>query len=270
MPEAPEVEAVVRALRPLVVGRTIRSCRVIHPISVKPQSPASFARSIRANTILAVTRHGKYLLLELSRGILVFHFKFDGQLYVFSKSPPRRRHIDVVFNLDRGTLCFVDPRHLGNSHWYPDAASVAGLRALGVDVFSREFTSAVLAEILRASKPPVKLAITNQSKLAGLGNIYSSESLWRARIDPRRPGRALAPLEIRRLHKAIVSTAHAALECCSSPPPDFRKPDWWFADLSRILRVYGLEGKPCRHCGKPIKRIEQGGRSTYFCPNCQK
>ena len=270
MPEAPEVEAVARALRPLVVGRTVRACRVIHPVAVLPQSPAALAKTLRGNRIIAVTRRGKYLLLQLSRGSLVFHFKFDGQLIWFDRPPARGLHVDVLFKLDRGILGFVDQRHLGRANWFANPEIVPGLRALGVDVFSRAFTATVFAKTLSGSRFPLKLLLMDQTKIAGLGNIYSNESLWHARLNPRRPANRVTAAESRRLHKAIVSTARRALECCCHPAPDFRNPEWWFADLSRILRVYGREGQPCRRCGGRIKRIQQGGRSSYFCPRCQR
>lgn len=270
MPEAPEVEAVARALRPFVIGRTIRACRTIHPIAVRPQSPATLKRALRENRILKVTRLGKYLVLLLSRGCLVFHFKFDGQLLWFDGAPARGIHVDVLFELDHGRLGFVDPRHLGRVGWYAAPEAAPGLRALGVDVLSQKFSPQVLVEIARPSARPLKLVLTDQSKIAGIGNIYSNEALWRARLDPRRPAKSVNPAESRRLHMAVVSTARRALECCSRPAPDLRDPEWWFADLDRILRVYGREGKPCRRCGGRIKRIQQAGRSTYFCPHCQR
>jgi formamidopyrimidine-DNA glycosylase len=270
MPEAPEVEAVVRALRRHVVGQTIRTCRVIHPIAVKPQTPAQIAKLLHRNRIEEVSRIGKYLILRLTRGILTFHFKFDGQILLFATAPARGVHVDVLLTLDRVTLGFVDPRHLGRMDWYESVAAAQALKRLGVDIFSREFTLGALDTILKKPRLEVKILLTDQSKLAGLGNIYSSEALWHARLDPRRHANRLTSEETRRLHKAIVSTARRALECCSHPPPDFHKPEWWFSDLTPILRVYGREGQSCRRCGGTIKRIQQGGRSSFFCPRCQR
>jgi formamidopyrimidine-DNA glycosylase len=106
---------------------------------------------------------------------------------------------------------------------------------------------------------PLKIFLLDQSKIAGIGNIYSSEAMWRARIDPRRPGHRLSHVEVRRLHKAIVDVLQRALECCLNPAPDYRDPNWWFQGLERILRVYGREDKSWRRCGEPVRRIEQGG-----------
>ncbi len=270
MPEAPEVEAVVIALRPLVLGQTIRECRVVHPIAVKPHTSAVLAKLLRGNRIEEVTRIGKYLVLRLARGVLTFHFKFDGQILLFDEAPARSLHVDVLLMLDNVTLGFIDPRHLGRMNWHESVEGTPSLNKLGVDIFSSEFTAAALAVILKNSHLVLKLLLTDQAKLAGLGNIYSSEALWHARLNPRRVANRVSSVETRRLHKAIVSTAHRALECCSHPPPDFRNPEWWFSDLTPILQVYGLEGERCRRCNGTIKRIQQGGRSSFFCPRCQR
>jgi formamidopyrimidine-DNA glycosylase len=269
MPEAPEVEAVVRALRPVVQGRTIRSARVAHRFGVGRQIPATFLRRVCGQRIQNVFRRGKYLLLELTRGTLVVHFKFDGQLLFFDNAPPCGTHVDVLLKLDRGTLAFVDQRHLGTMTWHLNADAVPALRKLGVDVLSRKFNPKLFANKLCESKKPIKPLLMDQSRIAGVGNIYSSEILWHARIDPRRRADRLAAGDWRRLHNAVVNVIRRAVECCSNPPPDFRDTEWWFTGLDKILRVYQREGEPCRRCGSAIRRIQQDGRSTYFCAHCQ-
>jgi len=275
MPELPEVEAVARALRPLVEGRTIRRARVLHPIAVRPSSGRGARRAaqdlvarLRGRWITRVGRRGKYLLLELDRGCVVMHFRLDGQLVWFD-SHTLAGHVDVALDLDSGTLGFVDRRHFGRVQHFTQPDDLPGIRALGVDPLTPEFTAEKLADILRSSRP-LKLLLLDQARIAGLGNIYSSEALWRARLDPRRRAHRVLPAEARRLHKAIVAVLLRALECCLHPAPDFRDPGWWFQGLEEILRVYGREGKPCRRCGAAVRRIEQGGRSTYACFRCQK
>src|SRR5262249_26695935 len=132
------------------------------------------------------------------------------------------------------------------------------------------FTSVKFLQLLHASRRPLKEFLLDQSRVAGIGNIYSAESLWKARLNPRRTANSLSPSEGRRLHKAIVSVLRRALECCLHPAPDFRDPEWWFQGIEDILQVYDREGKSCRRCGATIQRIEQGGRSTYCCVRCQK
>jgi formamidopyrimidine-DNA glycosylase len=279
MPELPEVETVVRTLRPLVVGRRIRCVHVFRPIATKPQSISHLVRHAQRRRIRSVDRKGKYVLLVFDRDLLTMHFRLDGQLLWFSNGKELLEranqdensvHVDVALELDKGVLGFADRRHFGRVHAWESADDCPGLSKLGIDALSREFTPTRLAELLSVSKRPLKDLLLDQSHVAGLGNIYSCESLWQARLDPRRRANTLKPREAYRLHKAIVSVLARALECCLDPPPDFRDPNWWFQGLETILRVYGREGKPCRRCGEPIQRIAQGGRSTYCCLRCQK
>jgi formamidopyrimidine-DNA glycosylase len=276
MPELPEVEAVARALRPYVLGRTIRRCRVIHPIAVRPGSGRGakkaaelLERKARGARVHAVSRRGKYLVLLLDRGAIVMHFRLDGHLLWFD-SGKISGHVDVALEFPRGTLGFADRRHFGRVNWVETPSDIRAIRTLGLEPLSRAFSAEAVAEILRASRLPLKLFLLDQSKIAGLGNIYSSEAMWLARLDPRRRAHRISASEARRLHKAIVRVLCRALECCLHPAPDFRDADWWFQGLERILNVYDRAGKSCRRCGRPIRRIEQGGRSTYLCARCQK
>ncbi|HLK05484.1 MAG TPA: bifunctional DNA-formamidopyrimidine glycosylase/DNA-(apurinic or apyrimidinic site) lyase [Candidatus Acidoferrum sp.] len=279
MPELPEVESVAQTLRPMVRGKKIRCVHVFHPIATKPQKPAFVATSAEGRTIRAVSRHGKYLLLELDRGLLVLHFRLDGQLLWFSSArellakanrPPHNVHVDVALEFNRGVLGFADRRHFGRVLFHDSRENASGLASLGVDALSPEFTPRNFASLLGKSRRPLKEFLLDQSRVAGIGNIYSCESMWHAQLNPRRPANSLTRKEAAKLHKAIVSVLRRALECCLHPAPDFRDPKWWFQGLEKILRAYDLEDRPCRRCGELIQRIEQGGRSTYFCNRCQK
>jgi formamidopyrimidine-DNA glycosylase len=279
MPELPEVEAVARTLRPLVERRKIRRVHVLHAIATKPQSFSHVRRIAEGQRIQSIQRKGKYLWLQLTQGIVTLHFKLDGHLLWFSSSKEMAEvanlqgsgvHVDVVFELDKGVLGFADQRHFGRVHVWESEAACPALVGLSLDAMSPDFTPARFAELLERSKRPLKEFLLDQTRVAGIGNIYSCESLWHGRLDPRRRANSLKSAEVRRLHKAIVSVLSRALECCLNPPPDFRDPEWWFQGLEDLLRAYDREGKPCRRCGEPIKRIAQGGRSTYFCARCQK
>jgi len=279
VPELPEVEAVARTLRPLVESRKIRCVHVFHAIATKPQSPSRLARAAEGRQIRSVRRKGKYLWLELTRGIITLHFKLDGQLLWFSNAkelfakanqPGDAVHVDVALELDKGVLGFADGRHFGRVLAWDSAQSCPAIAGLGVDAVSKEFTATHFVKLLAASRRPLKEFLLDQSRVAGIGNIYSCESLWHAKLNPRRRANSLTAAESRRLHKAIVSVLARALECCLHPAPDFRDAEWWFQGLEKILRAYGREGKPCRRCGNPIQRIAQGVRSTYFCAHCQK
>jgi formamidopyrimidine-DNA glycosylase len=279
MPELPEVEAVARTLRPLVERRKICCVHVLHPIATKPQPPAQIARLAEGQRIKSVQRKGKYLWLQLASGIITLHFKLDGHLLWFSHAkqmaevanqPNSGVHVDVAFELDKGVLAFADQRHFGRVQAWKSVEACPALAGLGVDAISRDFSASRLAALLSVSKRPLKEFLLDQTRVAGIGNIYSCESLWHARLNPFRRADSLNPSEARRLHKAIVSVLARALECCLHPPPDFRDASWWFQGLEQILRAYAREGKSCHRCGEAIKRIAQGGRSTFFCALCQK
>jgi len=280
MPELPEVEAVVRTLRPLVQGQHIRCVHVFHPIAVKPQQARRLAEFATERRIARVERKGKYVLLILEGGgLLTLHFRLDGHLVWFMDArellecanvPESGVHVDVAFELSKGVLGFADRRHFGRIHAWDSPEDSSGLASVGVDALSKDFTAAAFRRLLAESARPLKDFLLDQTRVAGLGNIYSCESLWHARLDPRRRVKSLKPEEARRLHKAIVSVLARALECCLHPAPDFRDSQWWFQGLEKILRAYGREGEPCRRCGAAIQRIEQGGRSTYWCRRCQE
>jgi formamidopyrimidine-DNA glycosylase len=279
MPELPEVEAIARTLRPLVRGQRIRCVHVFHPIAARPQLPGELVKLCQGRSVQEVWRHGKYLFVELDRGLIEMHFRFDGHLIWFSGPKDllgraNRKvdgvHVDVAFEFTTGVLGFADGRHLGRVHGWQSRELCAPLRRLGVDALSREFTARFLSKKLEASKRPVKEFLLDQARVAGIGNIYSCEALWQAKIDPRRAANSLNGKEAAKLHKAIVSVLQRALECCLEPAPELRDPEWWFQGIEKILRAYQRKGLSCKRCGHQIQRIEQGGRSTYFCGNCQK
>jgi formamidopyrimidine-DNA glycosylase len=279
MPELPEVEAVARTLRSLVRGQCIRCVHVFHPIAIRPQSAQYLAKMAERRRIVKVERRGKYLLLMLDRGLIEMHFRFDGHLVWFTSARELLKranagkdgvHVDVALELNKGVVGFADGRHFGRVHAWESAEACAPLRKLGIDALSQEFTTSGLQARLSRSRRPVKEFLLDQTKIAGIGNIYSCEALWRARVDPRRRANSLKSKEIERLHKAIVSVLRRALECCLEPAPDFRDETWWFQGLEKMLRVYQREGLECRRCQHRITRIEQGGRSTYCCLHCQK
>jgi formamidopyrimidine-DNA glycosylase len=279
MPELPEVEAVVRALRPLVRGQRIRCLHVFHAIALKPQLPAATARIVEGRSVQDVFRRGKYLFLALDRGLVEMHFRFDGQLIWFSGAKELLEranvgevgvHVDVALEFGKGVLGFADRRHFGRVHAWESETECPPLQKLGVDAFASGFTAKALHERLSRSKRPLKEFLLDQTRIAGIGNIYSSEALWHARLNPLRRADSLDRKESAKLHKAIVYVLRRALECCEDPAPDFHDPKWWFRGLEEILRAYQREGLPCRRCGRPILRVEQGGRSTYYCKHCQK
>lgn len=252
---------------------------VLHPIALRPQSQGEFVRQVEGKRIQKVERHGKYLFLILDEGLLAIHFRFDGQLIWFrsakeleskANQKPGGVHVDVALELNGGVLGFADGRHFGRVHYWKSQQEHRGLRTLGVDALSKEFTAELLAKLLARSEKEIKVFLLDQTRVAGIGNIYSSEALWQAKIDPFRKANSLSDSDAVRLHKAIVRVLRSALECCLHPSPNFHDADWWFQGLEEIVEVYGRKDESCRRCGGTISRIEQAGRSTYCCKSCQK
>jgi formamidopyrimidine-DNA glycosylase len=279
MPELPEVEAIARTLRPMVRGQGIRCVHVFHPVATRPQAPAHFVKDCERRRVIDVWRRGKYLFMELDRGLIEMHFRFDGHLIWFSSGKDLLRranqgvggvHVDVAFEFTKGVLGFADGRHFGRVHVWKSAEQCVPLRRLGVDALSQEFTARYLCAKLENSRRPVKEFLLDQTRVAGVGNIYSCETLWCAGLDPRRAANSLNAKEGAKLHKAIVSVLRRALECCLDPAPVFPDPEWWFQGLEKILRTYQRKDLSCTRCGESIQRIVPGGRSTYCCLHCQK
>ena len=281
MPELPEVEAVAISLGPLVKKRKTRSVEVFHPIAVLPQSASHVSKLITGRRIESVQRKGKYLFLVLDNGAAIeMHFRFDGHLIYLSnakeliaranKKTENGVHIDVALELDRGVLAFADGRHLGRVHAWPSLEACPPYNELGIDAMSRAFTAKAFSQLTSKSRRPLKEFLLDQSHIAGVGNIYSCEALWHARISPFRLANSLKPNETKALYKAVVTTLRRALQLCLNPAPDFTDSEWWFQGIETTLRVYQREGQPCKRDGHPIKRTMKSNRSTYFCAHCQK
>jgi formamidopyrimidine-DNA glycosylase len=246
---------------------------------IRPQTIPLFAKQAQGAQVENANRAGKYLFLKLNHGLIEIHFRFDGQLLWFSNARQLLKqanqekdgiHVDVAFELDSGVLGIVDPRHLARVHVWRNELECWPLRTLGVDVLSSAFTRSLLQHELAESKQSLKKFLLDQTRIAGIENIYSCEVLWHARLDPRRRPNSLKPAEAEKLYKAIVYVLRRALECCLDPAPEFGDPQWWFQGLERILRAHQREGLACRRCSNAIQRISQDGRSTYCCLHCQK
>ncbi len=255
MPELPEVEAAMTVLRRRAKGRTIAALRLLHPAMRRRITP-SRARSLKGAQVVRVERRGKHQLLHLGDGrILHAHFRMNGSWEFGHVDDALPRHARAVLEFTDGNrLAFVDSRALGTIELHAAGGLELGL---GPDAADPAWTAASLATGIAGRRGPIKLALLDQSLVAGLGNIYAAEALWRARIDPRMPGRSLSLPQVRALRKAIA----VVLERATGSR---------YTDDSTVqLDVYDREGLPCRRCRTPIERIAQAGRSTYFCPVCQ-
>jgi formamidopyrimidine-DNA glycosylase len=256
MPELPEVQAAVEVLRRLAQGREIARLRLLHPALRRRVSPRVL-RALVGALVTRVERRGKHQLLHLEDGrILHVHFRMNGDWAESAIGATLPRFARAVLEFTDGTsLVLVDSRALATLDVHPAGADLA--LGLGPDAADPSWTAAHLTDALGARRGPIKPALLDQKLVAGLGNIYAAESLWRARIDPRLPARDLAPPRVRRLRQAIARVIERATGSR-------------YTDSDRVkLDVYDREGKPCRRCGAPVERIVQAGRSTYFCPVCQ-
>lgn len=256
MPELPEVQAAVDELRRRAQGREIARLQLLHPALRRRVSP-KVGRSLAGARIVRVERRGKHQLLHLDDGRVVHvHFRMNGDWESGSADAPLPRFARAVIEFTDGTrLVLVDSRALATLDVHPAGVDLA--LGLGPDAADPTWTAEQLGEALAARRGPIKPALLDQKLVAGLGNIYAAESLWRARIDPRLSARALAWPRVKKLRRAIATVIERATGSR-------------YTSADRVkLDVYDREGKPCRRCRTPIERIVQAGRSTYFCPICQ-
>ena len=273
MPELPEVETVRRRIAPLVEGTTIASAEIVDPRLTRPVSPSLVADALVGERIAAVERRGKYLLWRLESGrTLVVHLRMTGSLLHFPAGDlPADAHRRATLALDTGAAVgYRDVRRFGtwelldDGHLRPYLAS-----RLGPEPLAPSFTSARLARIVAGRRAPIKAVLLDQRRIAGIGNIYADEALWRARIHPRRPAGELDAPEIAHLHRAVRAALRRGVELNGSTLRDYVTPDGEGGGMQHEFHVYGRLGDPCDRCGRPIERIVVGGRGTWLCSRCQ-
>lgn len=274
MPELPEVETIRADLAPELTGRVVRGIAVHKPdIILPPDDPATFRERVVGRRITAVERRAKYLLFRLEGGpVLQVQLRMSGRFALGPAlpDPTEFRHIAAELRLDDGrTLFYDDMRRLGGLRLLEPAAWREESARLGPEPLSPSFRASHLANILTDTRTPVKNALMDQRRVAGIGNIYASEALYRARVDPRRPGRELAPEEVRRLHRAVRAVLREALRAAGTSFRNYRAVNGRSGSFQRSLRVYAREGEACGKCAASVERIVQAGRSTYYCPACQ-
>lgn len=272
MPELPEVETVVRQIRPRLIHRTIHSARFSVPRQLAPQTPRAIAAAVRGKRVADVRRRGKYILIELSGGTLLVHLRMTGRLYVRAARKTPLPYERAWFDLDDGkeTLSFRDPRTLGAIRYFPDGKIIEPLAKLGWEPLEDDVAVEEIKTAFARRSIAVKPLLLDQTVWAGIGNIYASEALWVAGIDPRISCSRLTGGQIERLRDAIPAVLRRALDQGGSTLRDFASPDGQAGSYQREFRVYDREGEPCLRCGKAIQRIVQAQRSTYFCTHCQK
>jgi formamidopyrimidine-DNA glycosylase len=281
MPELPEIEHVARTLRRLIVGDVIRDVDVLRPQLVSPMPVRLFRARMRQRRIEDVRRRAKFILIDLSDDrTLIVHLRMTGGFVYAGPDVELPRATRVAFRLESAnTFGFTDQRNLGTMKLVhrPELCGLKELQQLGLEPLLPEFTADRFRTLLLASRRSIKEFLLDQTKVVGLGNIYAAEALHRARIAPTRPAPAIA-LSRRRLlalHESIIEILREAIRTQHRGVPlhlDFIGVDSGAAGarFDIVLRVYDREDEPCFTCGALIERIRQGGRSTYFCPRCQR
>ena len=275
MPELPEVETIRRQLAPHLEGRRIESAQVLDPRWSEPAAPEEVADALVGREILAVGRRGKYLDVELAGEVhLVMHLRMTGNLLLV---PPGedgdRRYVRVRLGLDDGsTLLFTDPRRFGTGLvLLGDAARDEYFASrLGVEPLSPDFTPEALRALAKGRRSPVKAFLLSQERIAGVGNIYADEALWRARIHPLRAVGTLRRPQIEALHAAVVESLEAGIDARGATIDDFRHVDGAEGSFQDRFMVHRREGEPCPRCGTTIVKLRAAGRGTYICPHCQR
>jgi formamidopyrimidine-DNA glycosylase len=275
MPELPEVEHVVRGLRRAVVGRRILAAEINLPRTVASPSPALLRRKVRGARIDAIIRRGKYILFQLGSGdVLVVHLRMTGKFVCITPEQPLPPYPHVVFYLDDDRrLIFCDMRQFGRMRLLASRklSALSQLQSLAPEPLSDDFSGDYLMETLSKSRRSLKQLLLDQTRILGLGNIYASEALFLARISPFKEAHSLSRVRALRLHQAIREVLEEAIAAGSTLRIDLSDGiGSYFGTTERFWRVYEREDEPCVNCGTRIRRAVQGGRSTYYCPRCQK
>jgi len=301
MPELPEVEHVVRALRRAIVGRRILASEVNLSKLISPTAPTQFKRRLKGSTITGVSRRGKFILIELDRNaalpygrasdtqggrkrpkpaqqqglVLAVHLRMTGKFVSLSADDELPKHAHAIFYLDNDRrLVFCDQRQFGVMKLVTQTrlSKTKAIRELAPEPFGEDFSLAYLKETLARSRRTLKTLLLDQTRVLGLGNIYAAEALFRAGVNPFKTAATLSSRRVERLHQAILDVLTEAISDSSTSRVNLEHPNGFSYGeaFERFWQVYEREGEPCVKCGARIRRIAHGGRSTYWCPKCQR
>lgn len=275
MPELPEVEHVVRALRRAVVGRRILAAEISLSRLLVGSSPTTVKRKLRGARIDAISRRGKYILIELdSQQVLLVHLRMTGKFLCVGPEQSLPPYPHVVFYLDDDRrLVFCDMRQFGRMRLLPKQklCALPQIETLAPEPLEDDFSPAYFLETISKSRRSLKQLLLDQTRILGLGNIYASEALFLAGISPLKAAHRLSKSRARRLHQAIRDILNEAIDAGSTLRIDLTDANGsYFGTTERFWRVYERAGEPCVNCEARIRRVVQGGRSTYFCPKCQR
>jgi formamidopyrimidine-DNA glycosylase len=283
VPELPEVEVLLRHLVPLLRERTIVGVQVRRGKTLAPTPIPVFTQALRGATFIGISRRGKYLLFSLRKPnqnlplLLLGHLGMTGRMYLVPVTAPLAKHATVILNLGRENFVFEDTRYFGRL-----TLDLNALEKLGPEPLAKGFSAESLSKVLRRSEQAIKIKLLDQSVVAGVGNIYASEALFRARISPTKPARRVTAAEVQRLCQALRAVLREAILRGSTVPLNFAgtgKRDGLFYygravgapdSYQERLQVYDRAGSACPQCGALIKRKILAARSTYYCPRCQR
>ena len=269
MPELPEVETIVRALRPAVEGRVLERVRVLDPRWSDPAPPEAIDDAARGRRVERLWRRGKYIVWQLEDDVhLAMHLRMTGNLLLAADAPYTR----VRLELSGGdAVLFTDPRRFGTGVVLlgSDARDEYFDARLGPEPLDPDFTPEALRAIAAGRRAPVKAFLLSQERIAGVGNIYADEALWRARIHPHRPVGTLRRPQLEALRDAVVEVLNAGIAARGASIDDFRNPDGAKGAFQDRFKVYSRAGEPCERCGRPIVKTRAAGRGTYVCTRCQ-
>jgi formamidopyrimidine-DNA glycosylase len=265
MPELPEVETIKNELTPHIIGHRITGVTLFDEEIVRQPSVAEFRSRLTGQKITGLGRRGKYLIFGLSGGeTLIIHLKMSGSLLL----KPPDRFTRAVLHLDGGTeLYFRDPRKFGVMWLVKDKNTITS--KLGPEALAAEFTPKILAQRLSKRTAPIKALLCDQSLVAGIGNMYADEALFRAKVHPLRPGKSLSQEEVKRLHHAIQQVLRSAIRKKGASVETYFRPDGQIGRAHFEFKVAHGRSKNCPNCGTAIARIAVRNRGSYFCPRCQ-
>lgn len=274
MPELPEVEVTRRGIAPDLEGRRV-SAVVLRAPTLRYPLPQDLGQRLHGRTLQRVSRRGKYLLLDFGHGQVLIHLGMSGSLRLLPAATPAEKHdhVDLVFATPRGStaLRLRDPRRFGAVLWLEDDPLAHPLLAvLGIEPLEEEFTADWLKAELSGLKAAIKPTLMDGHRIVGIGNIYASESLFRAGIDPRTPAGKVSRKRLENLVPVIKATLAAAIEAGGSSLRDFIHSDGSSGYFQQQYFVYGRTGEDCRVCGSTIRELRQAQRATFYCPKCQK
>lgn len=269
MPELPEVETTCRGIKPHIIGQTLTQVEVKQS-KLRYPIPVTTLTNYVGTPLVNVTRRAKYLLLTFEQGTLLIHLGMSGSLRITDSTSEWRKHDHWQLSFSTLALRYHDPRRFGFLLITPSLETHPLLSNLGVEPLSHDFTAHYLYEKLRAKKVAIKTALMSNQIVVGIGNIYACESLFLAKIHPQQPANKLTITEVEALHQHIQQTLKRAITQGGSTLKDFVNPDGQPGYFAQTLQVYGRAQQPCYTCGTPIQNIKLTGRSSFFCPECQR